>query len=241
MLKFGVSKITRLAASCLVPLTLLALAPVANASDKEPKKILALQQTDNGNAKSNGAAGKSPTGKPPAASDTPAKPGTDRSATESLSSESESSILEFAKREQLQLFELLQYLKQKRPSSYQQALKETGRNKQRLESLKDKDAELYEIESQLWRTRSKLSFLAAQMSVQDDAELDKQLETLVRDLETQEVARLTLMRDRTAKQLEKWESQLQDRKAEFSTSVDKNVESWKNRIKKQRSSPKKPS
>ncbi|MFO0940555.1 MAG: hypothetical protein U0930_07280 [Pirellulales bacterium] len=87
-------------------------------------------------------------------------------STEALSSDAEASILEFAKREQLRLFELLQYLKQKRPASYQQVLKETGRNKQRLESLKEKDPELYEIESQLWRTRWR--FLAAQMSVQDD-------------------------------------------------------------------------
>lgn len=206
----------------------------AMASDKEPKKILALQQQNStANPKPDSADGKPSTAQN--ASNTPVN------NTENISSESEASILEFAKREQLQLFELLQYLKQKRPPSYQQALKETGRNKQRLESLKERDPELYEIESQLWRTRSKLSFLAAQMSVQDDADLDKQLETLVQDLETQEIARLTLMRDRTAKQLEKWDSQLKDRKADFSTSVDKNVESWKNRIKKQRSSPKKPS
>ncbi|MFO0940556.1 MAG: hypothetical protein U0930_07285 [Pirellulales bacterium] len=56
-----------------------------------------------------------------------------------------------------------------------------------------------------------------------------------------EIARITLMRDRTAKQLEKWDSQLKDRQADLSTSVNKNVESWKNRIKKQRTTPKKPS
>lgn len=203
---------------------LLLLPPLSGmASDKESKKLLALQTQSDASAENSNSESDS---------------SNDRSSKETLADEA--SILEFAKREQLQLFELLQYLKQKRPTSYQQALKETGRTKQRLESLKEKDADLYAIESQLWHTRTKLSLLAAQMSVRDDADLEKQLKALVGDLEAQEIDRITLMRDRTAKQLEKWESQLKDRKANLSTTVEKSVEGWKNRIKKQRTTGKKP-
>lgn len=158
---------------------------------------------------------------------------------EAISEETEASILEFAKREEPGLFELLRFLKQKRTASYQQALRETGRTQQKLEVLKEKDPELYEIESQLWRTRSKLSLLAAQLSVKDDSQLEKQLASLVRDLESQELARVTLLRDRAAKQLEKLDAQVKERTNDSQGSFDKSLESWKNRIKKQRTSPKK--
>lgn len=163
----------------------------------------------------------------------------ERNNSEAISAETESSILEFAKREEPGLFELLRFLKQKRTASYQQALRETGRTQQKLEVLKEKDPELYEIESQLWRTRSKLSLLAAQLSVKEDGQLEKQLESLVRDLESQELARVTLLRDRTAKQLERLDAQVKERTNDAEGSFDKSLESWKNRIKKQRTSPKK--
>ena len=163
----------------------------------------------------------------------------DRNNAEAISQETESSILEFAKREEPGLFELLRFLKQKRTASYQQALRETGRTQQKLEVLKEKDPELYEIESQLWRTRSKLSLLAAQLSVKDDGQLEKQLESLVRDLESQEIARVALLRDRAAKQLERLDAQLKERTKDVEGSFDKSLESWKSRIKKQRTTPKK--
>lgn len=164
----------------------------------------------------------------------------DRAASgDSISAETEQSILDFAKREEPQLFELLRFLKQKQPTSYRQALRETGQTQQRLETLRERDKELHELETQLWRTRSKLSLLAAQMSVKENDELDKQLEALVRELDQQEIAKIQLMRERTAKQLEKWDSQLKERTSPDSTSIDKSLESWKSRIKKQRNSRKK--
>ncbi len=163
----------------------------------------------------------------------------ERNNAEAISEETEASILEFAKREEPGLFELLRFLKQKRTASYQQALRETGRTQQKLEVLKEKDPELYEIESQLWRTRSKLSLLAAQLSVKEDGQLEKQLESLVRDLESQELARVTLLRDRAAKQLERLDAQVKERTNDVEGSFDKSLESWKSRIKKQRTSPKK--
>lgn len=163
----------------------------------------------------------------------------ERNNAEAISEETESSILEFAKREEPGLFELLRFLKQKRTASYQQALRETGRTQQKLEVLKEKDPELHEIESQLWRIRSKLSLLAAQLSVKEDGQLEKQLESLVRDLEGQELARVTLLRDRAAKQLERLDAQVKERTNDVEGSFNKSLESWKSRIKKQRTSPKK--
>lgn len=157
-----------------------------------------------------------------------------------MSAAEEESVLLFAKQEEPQLFELLKFLKKKRPSAYQQALRETGRTQQKLENLRQRDPELYQIESQLWKTRSKLSLVAAQLSVKQNDDLEKQLETLVRDLDSQEVARIKMMRDRSAKQLEKWDTQLKDRTVDSDASVEKSLESWKNRIKKQTSNRKKP-
>lgn len=210
-------------------------------------RALADQNTDNSVTTNKSNSGKSlamqsPATQAPAQTDT-SKPKsvapTNRERnSEAISEETESSILEFAKREEPGLFELLRFLKQKRTASYQQALRETGRTQQKLEVLKEKDPELYEIESQLWRTRSKLSLLAAQLSVKEDSQLEKQLESLVRDLESQDIARITLLRDRAAKQLERLDSQLKERTKDTEGSYDKSLESWKSRIKKQRTSPK---
>lgn len=214
------------------------------------EKVLANQNTDNTVPADKSNSGKSlamqsPATQSPAQTDT-SKPRSvapsnreRNNNAEAISEETETSILEFAKREEPGLFELLRFLKQKRTASYQQALRETGRTQQKLEVLKEKDPELHEIESQLWRTRSKLSLLAAQLSVKEDGQLEKQLEALVRDLESQEIARVTLLRDRAAKQLERLDSQLKERTKDIEGSFDKSLESWKSRIKKQRMSPKK--
>ena len=213
------------------------------------ERVLADQNTDNTVTADKSNSGKSlamqsPATQTPVQTDT-SKPKSvapsnrERNSAEAISEETESSILEFAKREEPGLFELLRFLQQKRTASYQQALRETGRTQHTLEVLKEKDPELYEIESQLWRTRSKLSLLAAQLSVKEDGQLEKQLESLVRDLESQEIARVTLLRDRAAKQLERLDSQLKERTKDIEGSFDKSLESWKSRIKKQRTSPKK--
>jgi hypothetical protein len=154
-----------------------------------------------------------------------------------ISASEEEKVLDFAKREDPELHELLKFLKKKRPTSYQQALRETGRTQQRLENLQQKDPDLHQIESQIWKTRSKLSLLAAQLSVKENDTLEKQLESLVKALDSQEVAKIKLMRDRAAKQLEKLNNQLNDRTA--AGSAEKSLESWKNRIKKQSISRKK--
>jgi hypothetical protein len=180
----------------------------------------------------------------PTVSDTDRKPPAslpkNRTEVDSMSAADEESVLNFAEREQPQLFELLKFLRQKRPSSYQQALRETGRTQQKLENLQQRDPELFQIDSQIWKTRSKLSLIAARLSVKHSSDLEDQLESLVKDLDSQEVARIRLMRDRAAKQLEKWDSQLKDRTADGSTSVQKSLESWKSKIKKQPSARKKP-
>jgi hypothetical protein len=151
----------------------------------------------------------------------------------------EESILKFAEKEQPQLFELLKFLKQKRPGNYQQALRDTGRTQQKLEALQQRDPELFLIEYQLWKTRSKLSLLAARLSVKHKAELEEELESLVKDLDSQEVARIRLMKDRAAKNLEKWDKQLKDRTADNANSLEKNLQNWKTKIKKQANARKK--
>jgi hypothetical protein len=165
------------------------------------------------------------------------QPAKERPESNNLSASEEEKVLDFAKREDPELHELLMFLKKKRPSAYQQALRETGRTQQRLENLQQKDPELHLIDSQIWKTRSKLSLLAAQLSVKENEKLENQLVSLVKELDTHEVARIKLMRDRTAKQLEKLNNQLNDRTAENST--EKSLENWKNQIKKQSGSRKK--
>jgi hypothetical protein len=144
----------------------------------------------------------------------------------------ESAVLDFARQEEPQLFELLNYLKAKRPPAFQQALRETSRQQLRLESIKQKDTELYAIEHQLWRIRSKLSFVVAEMSVRKSDSLDSQLVSLVEELEHTETQRIQLMKLRAQRQLEKWAIQLESRQADSDQIVQKSIDSWRSKIKK---------
>ena len=152
---------------------------------------------------------------------------------EVITGQAEQQILDFAHREEPQLYKLLVFLKHKRPGAYQQALRETQRNQRRLEVLQQRDPELYQLERRRWKTRSKLNFVAAELSVKESPELRERLARLVADLENQEIARLTLERDRAAKQLEELNHQLATRTAELPQAIAGSLDAWQNRIRRQ--------
>ena len=151
-------------------------------------------------------------------------------------SSNERDVLEFVGKHQPKLRKLMEFLKQKAPEQYRQAVKEMTRSKQRLSNLEKRDTGLYKIELELWRTRSELRLLAAEMSVAAESQrndLEKRLSQLAKSQVALELSKLKLQRQRTAEQLEQYDQQILDREAAQAEQATKIVKQWKNRIAKQ--------
>lgn len=84
-------------------------------------------------------------------------------------------LLAFVKEHQPQLEKLLRVLRKNRREEYQSAVEDLDRDERRISSFKDKDPQRYQIELNLWITKSQISLLVAQLSVKDSPEIQKQL------------------------------------------------------------------
>jgi hypothetical protein len=122
-------------------------------------------------------------------------------------------LLAFVKEHQPQLEKLLRLLRKNRSDEYQSAVEDLDRDERRISSFKDKDPQRYQIELNLWITKSQISLLVAQLSVKDSPELQKQLR--------QNVARFFQLRQQ---QLISDKQRLQERLSR----VEENIERIKN-------------
>ncbi|QDV27843.1 hypothetical protein Q31a_62360 [Aureliella helgolandensis] len=156
--------------------------------------------------------------------------------SESAASEREADVLEFVREHQPKLAKLLLFLKKQNPNMYRQAMREMSRAHQRLSSLSQRDAETYQIELDLWNTRSQLRLLAAEMLIADGksrAAHQERFEELV-DLEiSQDFARLKLLEERAAKQLSQIQTQLERHANGREELKAKSMKSWEARMKRQ--------
>ena len=154
----------------------------------------------------------------------------------SIDSKAEERILKFVGQHQPEMLKLLKLLKQKQETRYAQALREIRRSQQRLESLARRDKELYEAELALWRVRSQLRLLAAEMSVADEASrkaFTGRLEDLVKQEIAADTRRLECVRARVVNELAKLDTQIRKREEDNEALVARAVKSWQNRIRKQ--------
>lgn len=176
------------------------------------------------------------------------KPAAAQAGAKGASSENErvkeeQQVLSFVGTHQPKLLELMEFLKEKQPAQYAQAQREMSRSRSRLENLAKRDQDMYAIELELWQIRSRLRLLAAEISVAPESKQEKLNTTLAQLLEkefAQDLARLKLQRERTAKQLEQFDQQISQRESEHSAQVEKMLRQWKNRIAQQKPQSKKP-
>lgn len=119
-----------------------------------------------------------------------------------------------------ELSKLLKHLKEQRPSQYQRVSRDLERSIQRLENLRDRDEKLYEVDLQLWKTRSQLQIIAAQFSVSPPKdEKDDQVVTIVirklldRKMKL-EIKRLQMLRAKAVQQLADYDEQIAARQKE---------------------------
>ncbi|TWT39207.1 hypothetical protein [Blastopirellula retiformator] len=104
---------------------------------------------------------------------------------------------ELARREELafalvrkhhpELVTLLRQLKQARPRQYDSAIRELSRVSERLDQIQERSPERYEVELELWKSKSRLQLLTAQLRMTpDDQPLRERLrETIAQQLASQ--------------------------------------------------------
>jgi hypothetical protein len=148
----------------------------------------------------------------------------------------EDALLEFVEKHQPTLLKLLRFMKKKQPQQFEQALKEVSKTKQRLSILEKRDHELFDIELALWKTRSELRMLVAQLAVsqgEPQGDLKEQLHKLVEwelDLES---SKLQAELKRAEQRTDQLKSQIAERKLDIVGTRAKAIKAWEQKAAKQ--------
>ena len=141
--------------------------------------------------------------------------------------------LAFVREHQPELADLLQFLKTKRGSDYDSAIKEIRRVRDRLENLKKRDAELHDVELALWQNSAQLRLWAASVSAASKKLSDadrKKLNFLVTRENELTSQRLKLEKARTEARLELLDQQLKKRQAQSQSMIARGIKVWEGRI-----------
>lgn len=152
-------------------------------------------------------------------------------------SEIQARVEAFVQQHQPRLARLLEHMKERGEGQYKLAVRDLNRSIQRLENFQKRDPELYTIELQLWKIRSQLRLQAAEIAVKPPKDIKAAKDKLQRLLERewkQDLARLQLLRARTAAELAKFDEQIEQRSESKAELLEKSLKAWENKIKKQR-------
>ncbi|MGH7139464.1 MAG: hypothetical protein ACREHD_27275 [Pirellulales bacterium] len=106
------------------------------------------------------------------------------------------------------LVELLQRLKATKEKDYRQAVRELYRDSQRLENLRQRDQDRYELELRAWQLTSRIRLLTAKLSLEDRPELQEELKAALAEQADVRLAIRKLERDRLALRLSKLDEEI---------------------------------
>lgn len=87
----------------------------------------------------------------------------------------EAAVMTFVEQHQPKLAALLIYLKENQPAEYQKAVRDLLRISDRLALYHERDPQRYESELKLWKLSSRIELLAAQLRMEDRAEVRQHL------------------------------------------------------------------
>lgn len=151
--------------------------------------------------------------------------------------EREAEAITFVQQHQPELARLLVYLRKRDPRQYQRAVRELVRTAERLAQTKQRDARRYELELQLWKTRSRIDLLAAQWQMHPSDELRERLRAAVTQQLAQQKDLLLSERERIAQRLEKLDAQLQTLETQQETEIERRMQALTDARRKQRAAP----
>ena len=186
------------------------------------KSLVELDLASNNNAKASSS--KNTTSKKP--------------SSRSVTKANQAAVLKFVSKHLPELRKMLDYLQKNKPEQYEQAMREFSRDQMRLAAVKKRDADMYEIELELWQLDGKLRMLAAEIAAlkkeKDRAAAETQLEELVRKQQQKSLEKARMQRDRAAAQLARLENVVKQREENAESLTARSLKLWKSRIEKQK-------
>ena len=141
----------------------------------------------------------------------------------SMTPEREAAALTFVQQHHPELTRLLEHLKNKSSVEYARAIRDLFQTSERLAKVRERDTQRYELELQLWKTKSRSDLLAARLQVKESPKLRDQLQQALADKEDAQIRLLELERDRLAERLKALEANIQARNAGKQESVEQRL------------------
>jgi hypothetical protein len=119
--------------------------------------------------------------------------------------------IRLAKKHMGELLPLIEHLRKRSPAQYEKAIRDLDRSAKRLESLRKRDAKLFEIALQEWTTRTELQLAKAKLRVGKSSGGSKKIrdhQTKLLDLQIQRLHRETELLSKRRANYEERVSQL---------------------------------
>ena len=91
----------------------------------------------------------------------------------------ERTALDFVRKHQSELAELLEHLKKSGSKQYERAIRDVLRSAERLSQLKKRDASRHGLELKAWKIKTQVQLLAARLSMTKDSKLEGKLKAAV--------------------------------------------------------------
>lgn len=124
--------------------------------------------------------------------------------------EGETLVLEFAATHHPELADLLVQLRSDDPREFEQAIRDLNRTRERLERMKEKTPERYELELNAWKLDSRIRLLAARLAMSSDPQLEKELKSALRQRVEVRAKMLAAERERLEARIEGIDKTLSD-------------------------------
>ena len=141
----------------------------------------------------------------------------------SITPEREAAALTFVQQHHPELTRLLERLKTKSPAEYNRAVRDLFQVSERLAKIHERDSQRYEIELQVWQTKSRCELLAAYLQVKESPKLRDQLRQALADKEDAQIRLLELERDRLAERLKTVQANIEARNAAKQETVEQRL------------------
>lgn len=135
----------------------------------------------------------------------------------------ESKAIAFAKRHHPELAELLSNLKRGHAPTYQKAIREVWQSSERLERLRENDAERYQLALRVWTLDSRIRLIAARSTMSGDTANESELRDLLTERQTARLAMSKLERQRLITRLERVEGQIQQMESDPTAGVESDL------------------
>lgn len=126
-----------------------------------------------------------------------------------LTKRQEQAALKFARRHHPELAELLKQLDAEMTSEYDKAIRQIHAVSERLERIRKRSPEDYQLQLEAWKVDSRIKLLAARMTISSDKQLQVQMEKLLNEKFTLKERQLKRDRERIQARLERIDRQLE--------------------------------